>query len=110
MEIQLERGKIKDSKMDFCFVGINHYDDFDWFLEFFLRRTDTKLLERLDGIYSRTAWLISLDINYKFVQHDDVGYYVQILEDDSEENLTKLEQIFSEILEDVNAKKSTISS
>lgn len=83
------------------FIGIDHYDDFDWFLDFFLQRPDTTLTKRLDGIYSRFAWLVTQEIHYTLIHHEDIGYYSQLSDGDSEENLRKLEQILNEVLETI---------
>lgn len=98
MEIKLKRGMIKHGVTDFYFIGIDHYDDFDWFLGFFLQRPDTKLLKKVDGIYSRTAWLATMEIRFTVMHHEDIGYYAQLSENESEEELIKLEQILNEVL------------
>ncbi len=101
MKIKLKRGQIRKDITDFYFIGIDHYDDFDWFLGFFLQRPDTKLIKRLDGIYSRIAWLDTVEIRYTVIHHEDIGYYSQLSDGDSEENLTKLELLLNEILETI---------
>lgn len=101
MEIKLKRGMIEEGKADFYFIGIEHYDDFDWFLDFFLQMPDTTLIKKVDGIYSRLAWLLTREVRYTLIHHEDIGYYSQLSDGDSEENLRKLEQILNEVLETI---------
>jgi hypothetical protein len=99
MEIRLKRGSIKKGVTDFYFFGLEHYDDFDWFLDLFLRSGDTKLLERINGIYSITAKLESQGICCKLIQPENIGFYAERMEDEAQESLANLEQILVEILE-----------
>lgn len=97
MDVELKRGKALDGRTEFYFIGMNYYDEFDWFLEFLLNRSDTILIQKTDGIYSRIAKLKTKDIYYEVIHHDDIGYYAHLLYEEIDDHLSILEDIFKSL-------------
>ena len=97
MDIQLKRGKSLNGQTEFYFIGMDHYDEFDWFLDFLLNRSDTILIEKIDGIYSRIAKLKSMDVYYEVIHHDDIGYYAHLSHEETDKSLSFLEEMFCEL-------------
>lgn len=102
MNIELKRGRVKVAgRTEFYFIGMDYYDEFDRFLDFLLKRNDTRLIEKIDGIFSRIAKLESQGILYELIHHDDIGYYAHVMEKETDENLSKTEMIFHELTEQI---------
>ena len=102
MNIELKRGRVKAvERTEFYFIGMNYYDEFDWFLDFLLKRNDTRLIEKIDGIFSRIARLESQGVLYEVIHHDDIGYYAHVTEKETDENLSRIERIFRELTEQI---------
>lgn len=101
MDIELKRGKTLDGRTECYFIGMEGYDEFDWFLHFLVNRTDTMLINKVDGIYSRIAKFKSKDIYYEVIHHDDIGWYSHLLQEENDKNLSLLEEILGELTDTI---------
>ena len=56
-------------------VGVDGWEDFEAIVEFIVRRFSAEIMDRLDGICSRTWILRSGDVDFVVKHHDDIGNY-----------------------------------
>ncbi|MDQ6423109.1 hypothetical protein RB620_27130 [Paenibacillus sp. LHD-117] len=63
-----------DGRVDFEFVGFELWDDFYTLTNILKTQMDAKVVEKLEGIYSR-YWTFEINnIPFKLMYHEDTGY------------------------------------
>ena len=72
--IKLTSGIIEYGKLEFYLVGMETYESFDLVIAE-LQQLKISLLDKLDGIYWRTALFESRGKRFKMIFHEDIGIY-----------------------------------
>jgi len=62
-----------DGKVDFEFIGLESWEDFDTLLNILETNMNTKIISKLEGIYSRHCMLEVDNIVFKLMYHEDTG-------------------------------------
>jgi hypothetical protein len=76
--------------MEFFLVGLEIYESFDQVISE-MHKFGPLLLDKLDGIYSRTALFEASGRRFKIIYHEDVGVYAfSISETDNDNWLQKI--------------------
>ncbi len=65
-------GKTETGTIEYYLVGLEKYEDFEVVLDQ-LAHMHARILDTLDGIYSRIATLEMEGIAFKVIYHEDVG-------------------------------------
>lgn len=85
MNIILKEGVNEKGYQEFYIIGIESYEDFDIVKEVFVNN-NIEILEMLDGIYSRIGIFNENNITFKLIYHEDVGYYLHVVEQSESSN------------------------
>jgi len=62
-----------DGKVDFEFIGLESWEDFDTLLSILETNMNAKIISKLEGIYSRHCILEIENITFKLMYHEDMG-------------------------------------
>lgn len=69
-KINLKSGINEHEKTEFYFMGLDSYEDFDVVVDYLIG-LNGKLIDNLNGIYSRIATLNIGDMIFKVIYHED---------------------------------------
>lgn len=100
-KINLKSGVNEHGKTEFYFMGLDIYEDFDVVVDYLIG-LNGKLLDNLNGIYSRIATLNIGDMIFKVIYHEDLGVYAYALGEISETDDIKLRYILEKIVALIN--------
>jgi len=84
---------------EYHFSGIESWDDFDHLVEFICRKFSATILDKLDGICSRTWRLQVEELVFTIKHHDDIGNYFF-----AEESSWSSKKLMQEIADAFNAQ------
>ena len=71
--VKIVKHNSNDGKADFEFVGFELWDDFDTLTNILTTQLNAKVLETLEGIYSRYCTFEMNNIKFKLMYHEDTG-------------------------------------
>lgn len=95
MAIILKEGIDEKEAVEFYLVGLECFEDFDMVTNILTSYHDCRMIEKLDGIYSRIGRFTKDGIEFKLIFHEDVGNYLCVIEQSEENN-----KILRKILQD----------
>ncbi|MFC4766973.1 hypothetical protein [Effusibacillus consociatus] len=101
MAIILKEGENEKGLIEFYLVGLECFDDFDAVLDVLVNVSNAKVIEKIDGIYSRIGKLEVKDTEFKLIYHEDVGIYLYVINQSPASNnlLRKILQNLVSVLE-----------
>ena len=102
--IILKSGINESNLTEYYLVGLENYQDFE-VVNHHLMSLNGKMLDSLDGIYSRVATWESESTTFKVIYHEDVGVYAFVLAPQSENSNQWLERILEKVVENINAEE-----
>jgi hypothetical protein len=79
MAIILKEGENEKGLIEFYLVGLECFEDFDKVLDVLVNVSKAKVIEKIDGIYSRIGRLEVKGIEFKLIYHEDVGTYLYVI-------------------------------
>jgi hypothetical protein len=82
-------GKNEVDKTEFYLVGLETYESFDQVISE-MHKLKLCLLDKLDGIYSRTALIEADEKQFKIIYHEDVGVYAFSIDEENDDWLQKI--------------------
>ncbi|GEM_PF-2756496 len=104
--IEIKSGELENGIREFYINGLdfNELDYYDGLLIVVdqLCRDGAKLLEQVDGIYSRIADIEMNNIVFKIIYHEDVGIYSYLNSIQSNENNEKLLNILQNVASQID--------
>jgi hypothetical protein len=98
----LKPGVNDTGTVEYYFVGLEKYEDIEVVLDQLIHM-HARILETLDGIYSRVATLDMEGANFKVIYHEDVGVYSYIINQSSPEANDWLKRVLEQAVNNINA-------
>ena len=95
-------GVNEKGETEFYLVGLEKYEDFDIVIHE-LVCLNVKVLDSLDGIYSRIAILESKGDRFKVIYHEDVGVYSFLIDETSIDKINRLCILLDKVVQRVNS-------
>jgi hypothetical protein len=99
----LRSGAIITGSLEYYLDGLECWEDFDIALNEF-KQLGAKILDTLDGIYSRIANIEKDGITFKIIYHEDVGLYAYIVSHPSQQSNDRLKQILEQVVSGINTQ------
>jgi hypothetical protein len=101
--VVLKSGVTDTGAIEYYLVGLEKYKDIEAVLDRLIH-LKAKILDTLDGIYSRVATLEMEGIVFKVIYHEDVGVYSYIVDHSSAESNNRLKQILEQVVNDMGVR------
>jgi hypothetical protein len=102
MAVELKEGNNEQGILEFYFIELESYDDFVIIANILSQQHPIKLIEQLDGIYSRTATFEETTIGlFRLIYHEDAGTYAFSL-DQSDKVNSHLRDILTKAVIEIN--------
>lgn len=89
-----------NNQIEFYLVGLENFDDFDIVVGLLKYESQIKVIETVEGIYSRTLKFDIGDNHYKLIYSEDVGLYAfSLTQSDALNSLLrdKMQKIISDV-------------
>lgn len=99
--IYLTLGKNEKGNLEYYLNGLDTYESFEQVLKTILD-LNLVLIDRLDGIYSRTAKFCVNEKKFKIIFHEDVGVYAFSVSESKENDSEWLHEILISVVENLN--------
>jgi hypothetical protein len=101
--IVLRSGEIITGSLEYYLDGLESWEDFDIVINEF-KRLDARIVDTLDGIYSRISTIEKDGITFKLIYHEDVGFYSYIIDPPSPQSNDQLKRILENVVTDLNMR------